>query len=209
ADAPFASLVRQAMADVFMLTVPPEPGTWHAVDRYVYAGIPWFATVFGRDALITARQLLAFAPGIARGVLRVLAALQGTTEDPARDEQPGWIIHEARHGEMAATGEVPFRCYYGSIAATPLFCMLLGACARQAPVRGRHIERRAAALLRRARCGARGTARGPAPRSGAVLRLGHPHARDRRAPLQPDELSQRVGVAARQLAHRRRPAALR
>ncbi len=129
-DEGLAGVVGQAMADVFMLTVPREAGTWHAVDRYIYAGIPWFATVFGRDALITARQLLSFAPGLARGVLRVLGALQGRTDDPARDEQPGKIIHEARYGEMAATGEVPFGRYYGSVDATPLFCMVLGAYAR-------------------------------------------------------------------------------
>jgi glycogen debranching enzyme len=129
-DEGLGMVIAQAMADVFMLTVPPEPGTWHAVDRYIYAGIPWFATVFGRDALITARQLLHFAPGLARGVLRVLAALQGKTENPERDEEPGKIIHEARYGEMAATGEVPFGRYYGSVDATPLFCMLLGAYVR-------------------------------------------------------------------------------
>src|SRR5207249_2440109 len=89
-------------------------------ERVVDAGIPWFATVFGRDALITARQMLLFAPGLARGVLRVLAALQGTTVNPERDEEPGKIIHEARYGEMAATGEVPFGRYYGSVDATPL-----------------------------------------------------------------------------------------
>ncbi len=130
ADESFASVLGQAMADVFMLTALPEAGTWHEVDRYIYAGIPWFATVFGRDALITARQLLSFAPGLARGVLRVLAALQGKVENAERDEQPGKIIHEARYGEMAATGEIPFARYYGSIDATPLFCMLLGAYAR-------------------------------------------------------------------------------
>ena len=130
ADERLAAVLAQATADAYMLTVPPEPGTWHAVDRYVYAGIPWFATVFGRDGLITARQLLSFAPGLARSVLRVLAALQGTVEDDERDEQPGKIIHEARYGEMAATGEVPFGRYYGSVDATPLFCMLLGAYAR-------------------------------------------------------------------------------
>jgi glycogen debranching enzyme len=129
-DEGLGMVVAQAMADVFMLTVPPEPDTWHAVDRYIYAGIPWFATVFGRDGLITARQLLLFAPGLARGVLRVLAALQGQREDAERDEQPGKIIHEARYGEMAATGEVPFGRYYGSVDATPLFCMLLGAYVR-------------------------------------------------------------------------------
>jgi glycogen debranching enzyme len=122
--------VTQALADVFMLTVPAERGTPHAVDRVVYAGIPWYATIFGRDAVITARQLLTVAPGLARGVLRVLAALQGTLDDPDRDEEPGKIIHETRYGEMAGTGEIPFGRYYGSVDATPLFCMLLGAYAR-------------------------------------------------------------------------------
>src|SRR5262249_27080938 len=129
-DDGFGAVLAQALADIFMLTAPPEEGTWHDVDRYVYAGIPWFATVFGRDALVTARQVLCFAPGLARGVLRVLAALQGREENAARDEQPGKIIHEARYGEMAATGEIPFGRYYGSVDATPLYCMLLGDYAR-------------------------------------------------------------------------------
>ncbi|HEV8129534.1 MAG TPA: glycosyltransferase, partial [Candidatus Eisenbacteria bacterium] len=44
-----------------------------------------------------------------------------------RDAQPGKILHEARGGEMAALGEVPFRRYYGSVDATPLFVLLAGA----------------------------------------------------------------------------------
>jgi glycogen debranching enzyme len=130
ADDGLNAVMAQALADVFMLSVPPQPGTLHAADRTIYAGIPWYATIFGRDALITARQMLWVAPGLARGVLRVLAALQGTTVNPARDEEPGRIIHEARYGEMAATGEVPFGRYYGSVDATPLFCMVLGAYVR-------------------------------------------------------------------------------
>jgi glycogen debranching enzyme len=125
-DEGLTGVFGQALADVFMLTVPPEPGTVHAVDRAVYAGIPWYATIFGRDSLLSARQLLTLAPGVARAVLRVLAALQGRHVDPARDEEPGKIIHEARYGEMAAIGEVPFGRYYGSIDATPLFLVLLG-----------------------------------------------------------------------------------
>ncbi|HET6375630.1 MAG TPA: amylo-alpha-1,6-glucosidase, partial [Methylocella sp.] len=40
--------------------------------------------------------------------------------------QPGKILHERRHGEMARLGEVPFRLYYGTVDATPLFVMLAG-----------------------------------------------------------------------------------
>jgi glycogen debranching enzyme len=83
--------------------------------------------VFGRDALITALQTLWLDPEIARGVLGHLAAHQATTNEPARDAEPGKILHERRQGEMAALGEVPFARYYGSIDATPLFVMLAGA----------------------------------------------------------------------------------
>ena len=43
----------------------------------------------------------------------------GDAKDAAADAEPGKILHEARHGEMADLGEVPFRRYYGSVDATP------------------------------------------------------------------------------------------
>src|SRR3974377_664004 len=55
-----------------------------------------------------------------------LAAIQAPVTEPASDAQPGKILHELRHGEMANLGEVPFGRYYGSIDATPLFVMLAG-----------------------------------------------------------------------------------
>jgi glycogen debranching enzyme len=41
--------------------------------------------------------------------------------DPAR-RRAGKILHEARGGEMAALGEVPFGRYYGSVDSTPSSC---------------------------------------------------------------------------------------
>ncbi|HEV8583929.1 MAG TPA: amylo-alpha-1,6-glucosidase [Methylomirabilota bacterium] len=89
-----------------------------------YAGIPWYVAPFGRDALITALQLLPFEPDIARGTLRYLARYQGTLDDAFTDQEPGKILHEYRRGEMARCREIPFIPYFGSVDATPLFVML-------------------------------------------------------------------------------------
>lgn len=111
----------RSVADLAMLTTELPTGP------YPYAGVPWYSTTFGRDGLITARQMLWADPSLARGVLACLAASQATGDEPERDAEPGKILHEARQCEMARTGEVPFGRYYGTVDATPLFVALAGA----------------------------------------------------------------------------------
>jgi glycogen debranching enzyme len=116
----FNEAVRRSVSDLYMLMTDTEVGA------YPYAGIPWFSTAFGRDALLTALMMLWMDPTVARGVLCYLALNQATGFDADADAEPGKILHEVRHGEMAELKEVPFRRYYGSVDATPLFVMLAG-----------------------------------------------------------------------------------
>src|SRR3954469_2125086 len=117
----FDQWVERSRADLALLTTSLPTGP------YPYAGIPWFATQFGRDAIITALQTLWLNPRLAAGVLKFLASTQATEDSAFRDSQPGKIMHETRRGEMAALQEVPFGRYYGGVDTTPLFVMLAGA----------------------------------------------------------------------------------
>ncbi len=116
----FSNMIGRARADLNMMITETQHGL------YPYAGIPWFNTVFGRDGIITALEMLWLNPDVARGVLAYLADSQAADLLPDQDAEPGKILHEERKGEMAATREVPFGKYYGTIDATPLFIILAG-----------------------------------------------------------------------------------
>lgn len=116
----FDQWLNRSFSDVHLLATETSAGL------YPYAGVPWFSTPFGRDGIITAREMLTIEPRLSRGVLGYLAEEQATKEEPENDAEPGKILHESRQGEMAALREVPFGRYYGSIDSTPLFMMLAG-----------------------------------------------------------------------------------
>jgi len=116
----FDEWLERSRSDIAMMVTQTPHGP------YPYAGIPWFSAMFGRDGILTALSVLWADPSLALGVLLSLAATQATRVDPASDAQPGKILHEARGGEMAALGEIPFAAYYGSVDATPLFVLLAG-----------------------------------------------------------------------------------
>lgn len=110
--------IKQAELDLYMLATDIGQG------NFPVAGIPWFCVPFGRDSILTAVQTLILDPFLAKNTLRTLAAVQGEKLNSSNEEAPGKILHEMRNGEMANLGEVPFKRYYGSIDATPLFIVL-------------------------------------------------------------------------------------
>jgi glycogen debranching enzyme len=118
-DELFNRVLRRSLLDMRMLHSRLDG------DGYYAAGVPWYATLFGRDSLIAATQMLAFDPPMAEQTLRVLAGMIGTRDDPEHDEEPGKVIHELRAGEVARLGLSPLVRYYGTVDATPLFLCLL------------------------------------------------------------------------------------
>jgi glycogen debranching enzyme len=114
----FNRVIERAEQDVYLLRQSFGKG------KVLSAGVPWFSTLFGRDSIIAASQIMMLDPTIARETLTILADYQGKQDDDWRDEQPGKILHELRMGEMARCQEIPHTPYYGTVDATPLWLML-------------------------------------------------------------------------------------
>ncbi|MER7461253.1 glycogen debranching N-terminal domain-containing protein, partial [Micromonospora sp. NPDC126480] len=111
------SLVDLAALRYSPLTLPSE--------AMPAAGLPWNATLTGRDAILTSLQTLPVTPDLALATLRMLGLDQGAVLDDYRDEEPGKILREFRYGEMVAFEERPQAPYYGAADTTALFVVLL------------------------------------------------------------------------------------
>ena len=121
--APLARSVRRGGGDLraLLLTDPDHPA-----DPVIAAGAPWFMTLFGRDALLTALMAVVADPALAVGVLRTLARLQGRVHVAETEEEPGRILHEIRFHDRPSFSLADGTVYFGSADATPLFVVLLG-----------------------------------------------------------------------------------
>jgi len=95
-----------------------------------------YATLFGRDSLRVAIDLISTYPQLARTTILELARLQGVGENTEREEELGRIVHEARNPDDPVAQKLSYERgwswpYYGSVDATPEFIRTLTAYCQQ------------------------------------------------------------------------------
>jgi len=114
-----AETVSQAADDLgsFALLEGPED-EWLAPQ----AGIPLYPALFGRDAITVGWQAAMLDGGeLLDASLTRLGRLQGSHDDPERDEEPGRIVQQVRTGPLSRLGHLPFDRYYGDFASPLAF----------------------------------------------------------------------------------------
>ncbi|CAC11294.1 conserved hypothetical protein [Thermoplasma acidophilum] len=98
---------------------------------YLYAGLPKFRALFGRDSIISSIQLIDLFPDIAQNTVIYLKDLQGRKLDYSIGEYPGKILHEYYDDEkifLDRKRSIPWlnsRINYFSVDSTPLFILLI------------------------------------------------------------------------------------
>ncbi|MGQ0537357.1 MAG: glycogen debranching N-terminal domain-containing protein, partial [Gemmatimonadaceae bacterium] len=114
-------IIARNVADLASLPLMHgERDEWLAMQ----AGIPLYPALFGRDALTAAWQAAMLDRGTAlHSALTRLDRLQGTTDDPEREEEPGRMIQQVRLGPRAR--HTPFRRYYGDFASPFMYLIAL------------------------------------------------------------------------------------
>jgi len=109
---------------------PPLASLALETDRVLSPELHRYETLFARDSLRVAIDMIPLFPQLTRTTLMTLASFQGTTTHHGSEEEPGRIPHEMRDASdpvarRLSTGlgwEWP---YYGSVDATPEFIRTL------------------------------------------------------------------------------------
>ena len=116
-----ATAWRTATSDLAGLALGEPPGPAAPA-----AGLPIYQQVFGRDTLTTGWQALLAGTTMLHDALLLNAARVGRKIDDWHDEEPGKMVHQARHGPLSKLGIDAFSSYYGDWSTTPDFLVFLG-----------------------------------------------------------------------------------
>lgn len=112
---------RAAVIDLAFLPLGEQPGPAAPM-----AGLPFYQQIFGRDTLTASWQALLAGPTMLRDALLLNAAHIGRHIDDWHDEEPGKMVHQARHGPLSKLDKDPFSGYYGDWSTSPDFLIFLG-----------------------------------------------------------------------------------
>ena len=100
-------------------------------EGWLYAGLPKFRALFGRDSIISSLELLDHDPSIAVSTVNALMKMQGTESNYKTMEEPGKIIHEYQTDKELIEKRskiIPWLSTgknYFSVDSTPLFVILV------------------------------------------------------------------------------------
>ena len=134
-------LTAPSYADITLLDPVRAPEGWGV---FASVGPNFQHTIFGRDSIETAEDVIEYDQQLAHDVIIVMGKLQGTRYNPKTEEEVGQIIHEYRTTEFAGVpvpehtlkimhklmlerGETPAETmsHYDTCDATPLYVRLI------------------------------------------------------------------------------------
>ena len=116
-------MIRRSAVDLTSIITDGANG-----DAFIMAGVPWFATLFGRDSIITALSILPFilkSRNVPCARWRGCKATRSTRRATSSPAKSSTRCAAARWRQPA---KIPFGRYYGSVDSTPLFLWLYGRC---------------------------------------------------------------------------------
>ncbi|HEU4807668.1 MAG TPA: glycogen debranching N-terminal domain-containing protein, partial [Homoserinimonas sp.] len=116
-----ATAWQTAVRDLSNLPLGESPGPAAPT-----AGLPVYQQIFGRDTLTTGWQALLAGPTMLHDALLLNAAHIGRHIDDWHDEEPGKMVHQARHGPLSKLEIDPYTGYYGDWSTSPDFLIFLG-----------------------------------------------------------------------------------